>query len=98
MVKERRKCDPTARSHDCQLWGFFRMSYRQKAIAAAVLSLAALAPVSFAAAADLPVKAVKAKPVADLPFFLLIDDRLTYSFIPNATDPGAFTQRPNGTF
>jgi hypothetical protein len=74
------------------------MSYRQKAIAATVLSFAALAPVSFAVAADMPMKAVKAKPVADLPFFLLIDDRLTYSYIPNATDPGAFTVRPNGTF
>jgi hypothetical protein len=74
------------------------MSYRTKAVAAAVLSLATLASVSFASAADLPMKAVKAKPVADLPFFLLIDDRLTYSFIPNATDPGAFTRRPDGSF
>jgi hypothetical protein len=72
------------------------MSYRNKAMAAAVLSLAALAPTSFARAADLPMKA-KAKPVADLPFFLLIDDRLTYSYIPTATDPGVFTVRPNGT-
>jgi hypothetical protein len=74
------------------------MSYRSKAIAAALLSFAALAPVSFAAAADLPAKAVKAKPVADLPFFLLVDDRLSYSWMPNGTDPGAFTQRPNGTY
>ena len=53
------------------------MSYRIKAIAAAALSLAALAPAGFASAADLPVKA-KAKPVADVPFFFVIDDRVTY--------------------
>jgi hypothetical protein len=72
------------------------MSYRTTAIAAAVLSLASLASVSFASAADMPMK-VKAKPVADLPFFLLIDDRLTYSYIPDGTDPGAFTVNPNGS-
>ncbi len=72
------------------------MSYRIKAIAAAVLSLATLAPVSFAAAADLPVKA-KAKPIADLPFFYVIDDRVTYSWMPKGTDPGNYTIRPDGT-
>jgi hypothetical protein len=75
--------------------GVFRMSYRNKAFAAAVLSFAALAPVSFASAADLPTKAVK--PVADLPFFLIIDDRITFSYIFTGTDPGAFTVRPDGT-
>jgi hypothetical protein len=78
--------------------GKSKMSYRNKAMAAAVLSLATLAPIGFAAAADLPAKAYKAKPVADLPFFLLIDDRLTYSFIPDGTDPGAFTKNANGTY
>jgi len=72
------------------------MSYRNKAFAAAVLSFAALAPVSFASAADLPTKAVK--PVADLPFFLIIDDRITFSYIFDGTDPGAFTKRPDGTY
>jgi hypothetical protein len=71
------------------------MSYRNKAFAAAVLSFAALAPVSFASAADLPTKAVK--PVADLPFFLIIDDRITFSYIFTGTDPGAYTVRPDGT-
>jgi hypothetical protein len=73
------------------------MSYRKIAIAAAALSLAALAtlaPTSFASAADLP---VKAKPkVVDLPFFFVIDDRVTYSWMPNGTDPGAFTVKPGG--
>ncbi len=37
--------------------GVIRMSYRNKVIAAALLSLSTLAPASFASAADLPVKA-----------------------------------------
>lgn len=72
------------------------MSYRLKTIAAAAFALAALAPMSFANAADLPVKA-KAKPVADLPFFLLIDDRVSFSYQFTATDPGVFTRNANGT-
>src|SRR5882762_10191658 len=73
------------------------MSYRYGAIAAAALSFAAmLAPTGYASAADLPVKA-KAKPVADLPFFFIIDDRVTYSWMPKGTDPGAFSVRPDGT-
>jgi hypothetical protein len=75
------------------------MSYRTNAIAAAALSLAAfatVAPTSFASAADLPVKA-KAKPIVDAPFFFVIDDRVSYSWMPNGTDPGAFSVRPNGT-
>src|SRR5580704_14033878 len=58
------------------------MSYRHGAIAAAALSLAMLAPSGFASAADLPVKA-KPKPVADLPFFFVIDGttaKSVYSF------------------
>jgi len=72
------------------------MSYRMKAIAAAVLSLATLAPISFAGAADLPVKA-KAKPIADAPFFFVIDDRVTYSYIFTAAQPGAWSVKPDGT-
>jgi len=71
------------------------MSNRLRAMAAAALSLAALAPMSFASAADLPVK-VKAKPVADAPFFFVIDDRVTYSYIFNAAQPGMFTVSPTG--
>jgi len=72
------------------------MSYRTKAIAAAALSLAslALAPSTSANAADFP---VKAKPIADVPFFLVVDDRFTYSYQFTATDPGAFSVRPNGS-
>jgi hypothetical protein len=74
------------------------MSYLKKAIAAAALSFAAVAfaPIGAAGAADLDKLPVKAKPIADLPFFFVIDNRLTYSFIPNGTDPGAFSAKPGG--
>jgi hypothetical protein len=71
------------------------MSLFKTAIAAAALSLAALASPGAAGAADLPVKAVKKAP--DLPFFLLIDDRVTYSYIFSGTDPGVWTRRPDGS-
>src|ERR1700732_2946278 len=68
-------------------WGYSKMSYRHGAIAAAALSLAMLLPAGFAGAADLPVKA-KAK---------LIADRVTYSYIFTAAQPGMFSIRPDGT-
>ena len=71
------------------------MSLRNSAIAATVLTLAALASTGLARAADLPTKAAK-KP-ADLPFFLLIDDRVTFSWMPKGTDPGVFSVRPDGS-
>src|SRR4030081_4170273 len=71
------------------------MSYRIKAIAAAALSLATLAPAGFASAADIAVKAVE--PAPDLPFFLVIDDRVTFSWMPKGTDPGFFSVRPDGS-
>src|SRR5215470_113642 len=71
------------------------MSIRKTAIAAAALAFAALASTGLARAADLPVKAVKK--AADLPFFLLIDDRVTFSWMPKGTDPGVFSTRPNGS-
>jgi hypothetical protein len=72
------------------------MSYRHGAIAAAALSFAMLAPAGFASAADLPTKA-KAKPIAELPFFLVIDNRVSFSWMPKGTDPGAFSVRPDGS-
>ena len=71
------------------------MSFRKTAYATVALSLAALASSGLARAADLPVKA--AKPVKDLPFFLVIDDRVTFSYIFKGTDPGNFTIRPDGS-
>jgi hypothetical protein len=71
------------------------MSFVRTAIAAAALSLAALASTGLARAADLPVKAVKKVP--DLPWFILIDDRVSFSWMPNGTDPGVYSIRPNGS-
>ena len=71
------------------------MSCLTKAISAAGLALATLAPISLARAADMPTKAVK--PIADVPFFFVNDNRLTYSHIFDGTDPGAYTVRPNGS-
>jgi len=71
------------------------MSFRKTIFATAALSLAALASAGLARAADLPVKA--AKPVKDLPFFLVIDDRVTFSYIFTGTDPGVFSAKPSGT-
>jgi hypothetical protein len=72
------------------------MSSLRRTLAAAALSLATLAPAGFARAADLPVKAVKASP-AELPFFLVIDDRVTYSYIFTAAQPGQFSVSPDGS-
>ena len=72
------------------------MSSLRRTLAAAALSLSALVPAGFASAADLPVKAVKAPP-PDLPFFLVIDDRVSFSWMPKGTDPGAFSVRPDGS-
>jgi hypothetical protein len=71
------------------------MSSLRRTLAAAALSLATLAPAGFAGAADIAVKAPK--PVADLPFFLVIDDRVTFSYIFSGTDPGVFSVRPDGS-
>jgi hypothetical protein len=70
------------------------MSFRKTIYVTAALSLAALASAGLARAADLPVKAKK--PVADIPFFLVIDDRVTFSYIFTGTDPGVFSLKPGG--
>ncbi|WP_426419557.1 hypothetical protein [Bradyrhizobium genosp. A] len=71
------------------------MSFRFKAIAATALSLATLAIGGWAHAADLPVKATKKAP--DLPFFLVIDNRVSFSYIFTAAQPGAWSLKPDGT-
>lgn len=71
------------------------MTFRQTLIAAVALGSATIAAAGSVAAADLPVKA--AKKAADLPFFLVVDDRVTYSWMPNGTDPGVFSVRPDGS-
>ena len=84
----------TGLDHPVVNLGVFRMSYLRRAIAAAALSLAALASAGFASAADM---AVKAKPITDVPFFFVIDNRVTYSYIFSGTDPGMYSIRSNGT-
>src|SRR5580692_565639 len=82
------------------------MDYRFSRTAVAVFSFAALAPMQYASAADVsvmpnasaadvPIKAVK--PIPDLPFFFVIDNRITYSWMPNATEAGLYSIRPNGS-
>jgi len=71
------------------------MSYLRRAIAAAALSLATLAPAGFASAADVAFKA--AKPIVETPFFLVVDNRVTYSYIFSGTNPGMYTVRPDGS-
>jgi hypothetical protein len=76
------------------------MSFRRIALAGAMLPLILVSQVGMSLAADQdppPVKA-NAKPVADVPFFFVNDNRFSYAFEPKGTDPGAFSLRPNGTF
>jgi hypothetical protein len=71
------------------------MSFAKSAIAATALSLAAFASTGLARAADLPVKAVKKTP--ELPWFLVIDNRVSFSWMPKGTDPGVFSVGPGGS-
>ncbi|KJC56172.1 hypothetical protein UP10_36725 [Bradyrhizobium sp. LTSPM299] len=64
------------------------MSHRRYVFATGVLSLMALAPGRPATAADLPPPPAKAIPFLDVPFFSLIDNRLTYAYEPRAMSPG----------
>lgn len=78
------------------------MFYRYHAVAAILLSVTTLAPVNLASAADLdgvPVKAspIKAKPIIDIPFFFVNDNRITYSWMPNGTYPGNYTIQPGAS-
>jgi hypothetical protein len=55
---------------------------------------------SIASAADPSIDAapmqVKSKPIPDIPFFLVVDDRLTYSYTFNGTQPGTYSGGYNG--
>ena len=64
------------------------MSFTRSVAAAALLSLGALLPAGQASAADLAPMPMKAKPFIDVPFFLVNDNRLSYSYIFQGTDPG----------
>src|SRR5204863_3864114 len=75
--------------------GVIGMSRLRRTLAATALSLATLIPAGYAGAADLTVKAPK--PAADAPFFFVIDDRVSFSWMPKGTDPGMYTVNPNGS-
>src|SRR2546421_7269378 len=75
--------------------GVIGMSSLRRTVTAAALSLATLVMAGYAGAADLTVKAPK--PAADAPFFFVIDDRVSFSWMPKGTDPGMFSVNPNGS-
>src|SRR5258705_3934152 len=75
--------------------GVIGMSSLRRTVPAAALSLATLVPAGYAAAADMAVKAPK--PAAEVPFFLVIDNRVSFSWMPKGTDPGMFSVNPNGS-
>jgi hypothetical protein len=73
------------------------MYFSFRTINVALLSFAIFAPIGVAGAADLPPLPVKAKPITDVPFFLVNDNRVTYSYIFDATEPGQFSRRSDGS-
>src|SRR5882757_4185897 len=91
----RARLAPKGLDHSIVNLGVIGMSSLRRTLAAMALSLATLVPVGYAQAADIPVKAVKAP--AELPWFILIDDRVTYSYIFTAAQPGMFSVRPDGS-
>jgi hypothetical protein len=75
------------------------MAYSFRSIAAAaMLSLSAIVPMASANAADMAAYPVKAKPIADLPFFLLVDNRFTYAYQWGAVDPGVTNKTTKQVF
>ena len=60
-----------------------QINAKRYGLAALILAAAA----GQAMAADLPVKAPPA-PVVDVPFFLVNDNSVSFTWYPNATDPG----------
>ncbi|SRR5260221_7266502 len=72
-----------------------RNFYLSTAVVAGVF-LAACCASGRALAADEAPPSVKAKPIADVPFFLVNDNRITYSYIFQGTN-GTHTLRPDGS-
>lgn len=70
---------------------------RNYASAATAVWLLALSSTSAVFAADLPATPVKAVPVADAPFFFVNDNRITYAYAPDATEPGATSKTAKQT-
>lgn len=66
------------------------MSFSRSVLVGAALALATVTSSGLANAADLAPMPTKAKPVPvyDVPFFIVNDNRVTYSYIFSGTDPG----------
>lgn len=64
------------------------MFYHTKAVGAAALSFVTLALTGLAGAADVAPLPAKAKPIVDVPFFRVNDNRLTYAYQFTGTAPG----------
>jgi hypothetical protein len=62
----------------------------------AMLISSALVPTQYARAADADTMPTKAKPVAEIPFFLVNDNRVTFSYNFNGTEPGTYSGGMNG--
>ena len=86
---------PKGLDHSIVNLGEIGMSRLRRTLAATALSLATLVPAGYASAADMAVKALT--PVAEVPFFLVIDNRVSFSWMPKGTDPGMFSINPDGS-
>ncbi|WP_076866120.1 hypothetical protein [Bradyrhizobium mercantei] len=62
-----------------------------------VAAAVSIAAVSQAVAAEQPVKVKPVKPVPDLPFFFVNDNRVTFSWMPKGADAGFFSVNPDGS-
>jgi hypothetical protein len=71
------------------------MSFRQVLVAAAVISVAAFGSTDHAGAADLSVQPQLVP--ADHSWFLAIDNRVTFAFMPTSTYPGYYSKNSDGS-
>jgi hypothetical protein len=71
--------------------------YTHMLVGAAMMVASAFASPSPAHAADLALFPTKVAPIVDMPFFLINDNRLTYAYIFDGTDPGYYSRNPNGS-
>ncbi|MGJ5084425.1 hypothetical protein ACQR06_02745 [Bradyrhizobium sp. HKCCYLRH1065] len=69
-----------------------------KSFATTLLSLPAMFAATAAPAADLPVKAPAVAPAAEMPFFFVNDNRLTYAYEVTAAEPGLANKTAKQTY
>src|SRR5689334_5516922 len=90
---------PSGRKADQRSTGFIEggtmTSHRASAFSAfGIAAVISLSIPGHSLAADMPVKAVNPPP--DIPFFLIVDNRASFSWMPKGTDPGMFRVKPGG--